>query len=87
MPMSMEKIAELSAAANVAGMTYGQYMMQRERSDIPPRRHIPVLKRCERCGLPMDFKGARKYCPDCRINARLEINRKYYYRRKESGNE
>ena len=68
----MPTLSELAREAAEHGMTYGQYMVQRERAETPPHRHIPGLKRCAMCGKVMDFKGARKFCPDCRVNANAE---------------
>ena len=88
--MSMERIVELSAAARTSGMTYGQYVALHGTVPPPPKRHIPsylqpYVRRCERCGQPLNFKNARKYCDACRPLAAAESRRDAAQRRKSGG--
>ena len=70
--MSMKRLAELSAAARAAGMTYGQYMALQSVVPPPPKRRIPDyirsnVKCCAVCGEPLvGYHKACKYCNTCR---------------------
>lgn len=47
------------------------------------KRHPRRIEACERCGILYEAHGRAKYCTVCRYEARLERNRKYYYRHRE----
>lgn len=87
--MSMEKLAELSAAANAAGMSYGVYMSIHGTTPPPPKRHIPsylrsALKCCALCGEPIVGRHpATKYCDACR--AAVTTKQKTDYARRRRG--
>ena len=86
--MSMEKLAELSAAAKAAGMTYGQYMALHGTTPPPHKRRIPpylrsAMKCCAVCGASLaGYRKACKYCDTCRPLETARIKAAYDKRRR-----
>ena len=87
--MSMEKLVELSAAANAAGMTYGKYMALHGTTPPPPKRRIPsylrsAVKYCALCGEPLVGRHpATKYCDACRVATTAKQKEDYARKRRE----
>jgi predicted nucleic acid-binding Zn ribbon protein len=79
--MMMDNLAKDAKNALKRGMSYGQYMAQKEPEIIiPPEPEDVEMRECKGCGALFPFKGigfgkCKKYCSE-------ECRERYYYAKK-----
>lgn len=76
----MDQLSKDAMAARRRGLSYGQYMAQKEQKPPPvryPKKKPAAEKKCVICGQPLTPGRRKKFCSDeCAGEALLQTRRK-----------